>query len=384
VNGSIIPIWRAETSMYQVQHYRKIQTAVGLRNVVAHNMRHGIYDEKGKEISNLQTSEKWYDPTMAEQNKYSSDIKNPEQVLKKRDDKIKNANLKRKVQKNSSYAIEGVFSASPEFAEKWRTSKKDNDLWKKYLDESTEWAAKKFGSQNVLHIAHHMDEKTPHMHIIFVPLMKDKNNDLKYSSGSFLGGRTGLQKAHTQYHRDIGKKYGLDRGELGSRQKHDYIKGLWTKEKELIKKELELEKMRKDVNRKIDLFEGKLPVITIPEEKSVFKRSVFYEHNSSDGINKFSDYKKFVAHETELQKENYYKEVKIRGDVFKEKYRNEKGLKEIAENRLSEVRKRLVEVEKKLNEYEQMTPKQFAKLVEKRALKRSKSIVNENDFGIGD
>ena len=207
---------------FEVQHYRKIKTAVGLRNVAAHNMRHAIYGEDGKELQNEQLRGEWYRPENAIWNDYD-ELESPEPILKRRNDRIKEAKLPRKPQKNAAFAIEGVLSASHEWGADWEKARKSRKEWEKYLAEARKWAEKRFGKENILHCAVHFDEFTPHLHVLMVPIYK-KDKENRYSSSEFLGGRAGMRSHHNHFHTEVGAKYGLERGREESRASHTTIK----------------------------------------------------------------------------------------------------------------------------------------------------------------
>ena len=373
--------------MFQVQHYRKIQTAVGLRNVTAHNMRHNIYDKEGNEIANEQKDAKWYDPEMAHHNRYSSDIEKPDQVLKKRADRIQDAGLKRKPQKNASFAIEGVFSASPEFNQEWRNSKKDNDAWKEYLVKSEKWAAKTFGKENVLHVAMHMDEKTPHLHVLMTPIMRKDGRDV-YSSSNFLGGRSGLRTLQTEYHKSIGKKYNLDRGVEGSRASHEWIKGLANKEKQVNAKEIEVhDRANKIEDQQIQISNNKhllyedLPKNLKPEvPKNPLKRSPLYVHNSSDGLKKDMPYKAYMKYETESRTKEYIQKLSVLR-------RSAEYERDQSKNRNYRVEKELSQTKEKLMSYTKATPEQLRNLADRieatKTKNRSRTKSKDHDLDRG-
>jgi hypothetical protein len=65
----------------------------------------------------------------------------------------------------------------------------------------------------------HFDEKTPHMHVLIVPIIRGREGN-KYASGSFLGGREGLRKAQDELYTQVGRKWGLERGLEGSGARH--------------------------------------------------------------------------------------------------------------------------------------------------------------------
>ena len=55
---------------------------------------------------------------------------------------------------------------------------------------------KKFGEENILSAVVHLDERTPHMHVCFVPITKDG----KLSSKTLIGGPTGLVKLQDDFY----------------------------------------------------------------------------------------------------------------------------------------------------------------------------------------
>lgn len=185
--------------MYQVLHARKIKTEVGLLNVAKHNDRSAYAEKDRPEWQNEN-----YDKTL--------EMLPSNDVLSDRESRIKSAQLIRKPQKNASAAIEFFISADRDFS-------RDNKKWSDYFSDSIKFFEKKFGKENLIQAAIHTDESTPHMHLIFVPIVKtDKGN--KYTSSDYLGGRVGMQKMHTEFYEAVGKKYGLERGEENSRASH--------------------------------------------------------------------------------------------------------------------------------------------------------------------
>ncbi len=209
--------------MYQVIHIRKIRTSAGLSQVASHNSREKVYDKDGADISGTPEAEKWYNPEKSHLNNID---KTPvKDVVRKRNIVIRKANLKRKPQKNAAAAVEVVFSASPEFSGDWN----------RYFSETKKWAMKQFGVENLLQTAIHYDETTPHMHMLFVPIV-EKSGIKKYSSGEFVGNRTRLQQLHTDYFKSVGRKHGLKRGEVGSRSSHQSLQE-YSKQKKQLKQE---------------------------------------------------------------------------------------------------------------------------------------------------
>jgi len=194
---------------YVVGHCRKVKTGVGLANVAAHNCREGVYDDQGHP---LEVPDWIVHPERAQLNE--GDRCGSRVVLKRRLDRIAAAKLGRKPQKNTAAGIEVTISASPD----WFASHKATE-WRAYFKDARTWLAEKYGAANVLHWATHFDETTPHMHVLLVPIVREKGEE-RYASGRFLRGRKGLTKFQDELADQVGKKYGLERGVEGSEARH--------------------------------------------------------------------------------------------------------------------------------------------------------------------
>jgi hypothetical protein len=106
--------------------------------------------------------------------------------------------LPEKVRKNAVHAIEVVCTASPTF----------KGAWDSYLADADRWVKDLFGADSVLHIAHHMDETTPHTHILVMPLLDGRLNAKHYTGGV----RTRMAELQTDFFEKVGKKHDLERG----------------------------------------------------------------------------------------------------------------------------------------------------------------------------
>jgi len=106
--------------------------------------------------------------------------------------------LPAKVRKNAVHAVELIFTASPDFS----------GSWDQYLEACGKWTADLFGQKNILHIARHKDELTPHAHILVMPL-----KDGKLNANHFIGGsRNRMAELQDEFFDKVGKQHGLDRG----------------------------------------------------------------------------------------------------------------------------------------------------------------------------
>lgn len=134
--------------------------------------------------------------------------------------------LPEKPRSNAVRCIEYVITASPEAYKAMK-----NDQWTAYLNDGLKWLRERHGAENVFYACLHKDETTPHLSVFVVP--KDERGHL--NARSFLGGRAKLSEMQTNFHEQVSKKYGLERGLQGSKAKHMTIKDYYGKMAELEK-----------------------------------------------------------------------------------------------------------------------------------------------------
>ena len=104
-----------------------------------------------------------------------------------------------------------------------------------------DWCAKRYGQENIIGFQVHLDESSPHIHALIVPVGQRAKNgrecvmwSAKFGKDRFEYGRI-LREMHTSLYEEVGSKYGLERGDsIGGRNvqhlhKRDYIRKL-TKE----------------------------------------------------------------------------------------------------------------------------------------------------------
>ena len=146
-----------------------------------------------------------------------------------------------KVRSNQNTCIEIIFSGSPETM--CAMSQEQVNSW---AHDTLAWAQARWGYENVVSATLHCDEKTPHMHVIVVPIVQgqSRRSASKERMDSAMGIDTKKYKTdttrnrlcanevytkpllygyHTSYAETVGEKYGLSRGvraELGSYKKH--------------------------------------------------------------------------------------------------------------------------------------------------------------------
>ena len=113
-----------------------------------------------------------------------------------------------RVRKDSVTAVEVLITASPEFFE----GKKPREV-KEFFDHALVFMKAKQDAATYISAVVHMDEKTPHMHLIFVPLTPDN----RLSAKTIIGNRKKLTQWQDEFHTHMVKKYpDFERGESAS------------------------------------------------------------------------------------------------------------------------------------------------------------------------
>lgn len=128
------------------------------------------------------------------------------------------------LRKNAVVAVEAVLSFSTEM-----TGKIDPTEWSA---KSLDWVAAEFGEENLLEVSLHLDEKTPHLHVLFVP----RDSRGKWNWRGICDGRVGMRNLQTRYAEAM-KPFGLRRGEpkIG----RDHVPPAIQREIERLKEEVE-------------------------------------------------------------------------------------------------------------------------------------------------
>lgn len=91
----------------------------------------------------------------------------------------------------------------------------DNKKANAWVKANYEFVCKEFGKENIVRFTLHLDEKTPHIHAVVVPL----TNDGRLSAKERFGNRNDLSDRQTRY-ADAMEQFGLKRGIVGSKAKH--------------------------------------------------------------------------------------------------------------------------------------------------------------------
>ena len=116
---------------------------------------------------------------------------------------------------DSVRVVEALVTASPEFFK----GKKKAEI-KAYFQEALDFIQEHQDPRTIISAVVHMDEKTPHMHLCFVPLTEDG----RLSAKEIVGNKKKLTQWQDQFWEYMVKKYpDLERGESASKTGRDHI-----------------------------------------------------------------------------------------------------------------------------------------------------------------
>lgn len=205
----------------------------------------------------------------------------------------------KKIRKDAVVMVEFIATSDKEFFDKLSPEGE-----KRFFQESYNFLAERYGRENVIHANVHLDEKTPHLHMGIVPILKDGRLCAKD-----LFKRQDLQDLQTDYNkhmRDSG--FDLERGEPSDRhhlETQELKKQTLNKEIQQAQEEINalqgIQKTIDDIN--IDqedktLFKGKIKVNKdeLEDVLVMAKKSVLLEKENDElqERNKFleEDYKR--------------------------------------------------------------------------------------------
>ena len=120
-----------------------------------------------------------------------------------------------RTRKDSIRMIETLFTASPEFFK----GKKRAEI-RAFFEEALHFLEQHQSKETIISAVVHMDEKTPHMHLCFVPLTEDG----RLSAKDIMGNKKKLTWWQDEFWKHMVKKFpDLERGESASLTGRDHI-----------------------------------------------------------------------------------------------------------------------------------------------------------------
>lgn len=130
--------------------------------------------------------------------------------------------LPAKLRKNSVLAIEYLITASPGAFR--RHGGELDEFGSGLFSDAVRWLKRRHGAGNVVCSAVHLDETTPHLIAYVVPLTQDG----RLSCRDFLGTPRKMREMQDDFYRCCASYRGLERGVVGSKAKHQTIRGFYS------------------------------------------------------------------------------------------------------------------------------------------------------------
>ena len=125
-----------------------------------------------------------------------------------------------RVRKDSVKFVDTLVTVSPEFA------KAHDAEMPEYFNRAFEFLKERVGEENIISAVVHMDEKTPHMHLCFVPLTKDK----RLSAKEILGNKKNMIRWQDDFYACMSERWPeLERGTPAVETKRRHLTPQWYK-----------------------------------------------------------------------------------------------------------------------------------------------------------
>ena len=125
-----------------------------------------------------------------------------------------------RVRKDSVKFVDTLVTVSPEFAKAHEAEMPE------YFRRAFDFLKERVGEENIISAVVHMDEKTPHMHLCFVPLTKDK----RLSAKEILGNKKSMIRWQDDFYACMAERWPeLERGTPAVETKRRHLTPQWYK-----------------------------------------------------------------------------------------------------------------------------------------------------------
>ena len=145
-----------------------------------------------------------------------------------------------RVRRDSVKFVDTLVTVSPGFA------KAHESEMPEYFNRAFDFLKERVGEENIISAVVHMDEKTPHMHLCFVPLTKDK----RLSAKEILGNKKNMIRWQDDFYACMAERWPeLERGVPAVETKRRHLTPQWYKKVTAMDAKLErLETALNDIN----------------------------------------------------------------------------------------------------------------------------------------
>ena len=188
-----------------------------MRNEKVKTMNHciGLENEHNRASSERELYEERFSPNIdwnkTDENIYLVKKSNWKRIV---DNELRKHNIKKR--KDSVLLIDSIYTASPEAISGW-----DRETLENYFKDCLEFHKRHYGL--IINAVIHLDETTPHLHIDDIPLLQKEDGSWKLSAKEIIGNRAKMSKTQSAFYEEVGKKYGLERGEEKSLKVHKEV-----------------------------------------------------------------------------------------------------------------------------------------------------------------
>ena len=163
-----------------------------------------------------------------------------------------------KARKDSVRMVETLITASPEFF-----AEKKPDEIKEFFEHALEFLKTKQAEETIVSAVVHVDEKTPHMHLCFVPITADG----RLSAKEIVGNKKKLTQWQDEYWKHMVKKYpDFERGESASLTGRTHIPP------RIFKQAIRLNKQREQLEKLISELNAFNAAKKMPEIKALMAK----------------------------------------------------------------------------------------------------------------
>lgn len=189
------------TENYAILRFEKIKSGNNIHGIEAHHerLKKNYVSNPTIDLNRIKDDYHLIQPTT----RYRQEIDSRISVLNTR------------IRKDSVVCVDTLITSGPEFF-----SKLTNSETRQFFMDSCSFIAQKIGSQNIISATVHMDEKTPHLHLTFVPITQDG----RLSAKDIIGGKMGCIKWQDDFYTFMVKRYPtLSRGKSVAETGHQHI-----------------------------------------------------------------------------------------------------------------------------------------------------------------
>lgn len=118
-----------------------------------------------------------------------------------------------KWRKDATLLLDGLYTASPEVMQSWDEAKRMS-----YFQKCVEFHERHYGP--VISAVIHKDESNDHLHVESVPLIQKADGNWKLCAKDLTNGKACLAQIQTDFYEEVGREFGLKRGESRSKAVH--------------------------------------------------------------------------------------------------------------------------------------------------------------------